>query len=280
MRAGSVRAEDVNDEDQGIGALDPDLRGTLRAVAVGGRHYQQHPAADALAHKSGVPALDDLPAANLEAGWHAALPAGVENLAGAPDQALILGDKQLALFHHGPGALDEGLGLQRGRRPGCRYADWRGGARRGGSDRWQPGPVDRLRRAVRAGGLLVCAKHIYDEYQGVFAGDGQLAVSLGAEPVLRRDGDQHSAADSAGFQALVKPGDGGSDGQWLRLAGGQGFVLLGCGAVPGVCGEICDGQVTLGQARAVPADQLVHLQRAWRVDVGNRDRWLAAECSG
>src|SRR4051812_8349308 len=63
--SGSVRVEDVDDEDEGVGAGDLG-RAALRAVAVLRRDRQQHATPDLLAHQGGVPTRNDATHADRE----------------------------------------------------------------------------------------------------------------------------------------------------------------------------------------------------------------------
>src|SRR6266545_7505136 len=121
----SVRAQDVDHEDQSVGALDPRAGGAGLAVAVLGRDDEQHPAADLLADERLVPAGDDLAAADGERGGRATRPGGVEDLSGLPDLPVVLRDQGLALGHRRAGALDEGLVLGAVRGVGLRDRDGR-----------------------------------------------------------------------------------------------------------------------------------------------------------
>src|SRR6202034_1222542 len=99
------RVQDVHDEYERVGALDPGRRLAGRPVAVLRRNDQHHPAAHRQAEQALVPAGDDLlwRRADLEAERRAPGPGGVEDGAGPPVQADVLGDDFLALGHRGPG---------------------------------------------------------------------------------------------------------------------------------------------------------------------------------
>src|SRR5215472_9003417 len=104
--------QDVDDEDQGVRAVDAGLRRPGLTVAVGGRDDEQHPAADRLADQPGVPALDDLADADVQRERRAARPRGVEDLLGPPVDASVLDHDVVALGDRLAGALDKGLDLQ------------------------------------------------------------------------------------------------------------------------------------------------------------------------
>ena len=148
------------------------------------------PAADPLADEGLIPARDDLARADHEGSWHAALPRGVKDLAGAPGQALVLRNEQFALRDRWPGALDQRLGLERAGRRRLRDRHWRG----------DPGERRAHRRQFRVAGRLwagralrpssVTAEHIHDEHQRVGTGHAKPLTSGRSEPVLGRDGQQ------------------------------------------------------------------------------------------
>src|ERR1700722_20855590 len=57
---GGVRGENIDGEDEGVGALDASLGGTRAAVAVSRRDDEHHAAANLAAEQAVIPALDDL----------------------------------------------------------------------------------------------------------------------------------------------------------------------------------------------------------------------------
>src|SRR5262249_57284548 len=95
----AVRPENVDDEDERVGSLDPGLRAALLAVPLGRRDREQDPAADLLSHQAVTPARDDLGrrGADDEPERRVVRPRGVENLPGAPVDAGVLHDQVLAL---------------------------------------------------------------------------------------------------------------------------------------------------------------------------------------
>src|SRR5258708_35936498 len=103
-----VSAEDIDNEDKGVGALDADLGGARLAVAVGRRDDEHYAAANCLADEASIPALDDLAGAVVERERLRARPRGVEDLARPPDHAGVLDDHIVATGDLRAGALDEG----------------------------------------------------------------------------------------------------------------------------------------------------------------------------
>src|SRR5690606_21347494 len=99
----SAGVEDVDDEDQRRAARDrADL---LLAVPEVRRDDEEHLAAHGVADDAGVPALDQLPGAHLEAQRHAGGPRGVE-LGAVPQPAAVLGEHLVALLNGLALALD------------------------------------------------------------------------------------------------------------------------------------------------------------------------------
>src|SRR5258708_15782796 len=90
VRRRSVRAEDVHDEYQRVGALDAALRVAGLSVAVRRGNHQQDPAADLLADEGLVPAGDDAAGADREAGRGALREGRVEDLPCAPHHTLVV----------------------------------------------------------------------------------------------------------------------------------------------------------------------------------------------
>src|SRR5581483_5580218 len=112
---GSVRVEDVDDEDEGVGALDADARLTLGSVALAGWDHEQHLGADGLADEALVPTRDHRALPDREVDRLAAGPRRVELLAVAPDHAGVVDGDRLAGGDGGPRALDERLDDELGR---------------------------------------------------------------------------------------------------------------------------------------------------------------------
>src|SRR5690606_27562048 len=109
----SAGVEDVDDEDQRRAARDrADL---LLAVPEVRRDDEEHLAAHGVADDAGVPALDQLPGAHLEAQRHAGGPRGVE-LGAVPQPAAVLGEHLVALLNGLALALDGGGRDELGRR--------------------------------------------------------------------------------------------------------------------------------------------------------------------
>src|SRR4051812_38420705 len=94
---GSGRSEDVDDEVQRVGALDPGLGVAFLAVTLRGRDGEDHPAADLGADQGLVPAGDDLAHADGEGGGRLAV-ALVERLLGLVDLAEVVDGDALALL--------------------------------------------------------------------------------------------------------------------------------------------------------------------------------------
>src|SRR3954451_8846985 len=115
-------ALEVDDEDERL--VGPDARaGALRAVGEAGRDDQLAPAADLHALDALVPALDDLTLAERERERLAAVPRGVELLAGRPRVADVLHRRHLPGLDRRALADDEVLLEQRLRRVAARRRD-------------------------------------------------------------------------------------------------------------------------------------------------------------
>src|SRR5690625_2499188 len=114
----SAGVQDVDDEDEGRAGRDG--AGVLVAVAELGRDDHEHLAADVLAHEAGLPALDDLPGADVhrERGA-AARPGGVEGGA-VPQPAAVLHKDAVALDDLRALALQHRLGDELGDRKSTR----------------------------------------------------------------------------------------------------------------------------------------------------------------
>src|SRR5215217_6676079 len=111
--------DDVDNEVQGVGALDTHVRRAFLAVAVLGRDREQHLAADLLADQGLVPALDHRTGPDLERGRGVTAEVLVERLLAV----VYLGGAQLAVWLGGGAEVQSGdhtLGLVDFRRPGRR----------------------------------------------------------------------------------------------------------------------------------------------------------------
>ena len=95
--------------------LMPALALTGGAVALVGRHDQQHLRADGLADETFVPPGDDAALADHEVGRRAAVPRRVELLAAVVDHAGVVDADRLPRLHDRAGARDQRLHDQRGR---------------------------------------------------------------------------------------------------------------------------------------------------------------------
>src|SRR6266571_2163139 len=150
-RCGGIRfvvGDEVDDEDERVGAGDARARLTTRAIAVGRRHGDQNAATERLADERLVPSGDDLAGADDECSWRAALEGTVERLGlavlGCPRLAEVVRDERVVLRYRrarspGEDLLGEAGGRRLGRNresrrgtegPGDRDADG-GGRRRG-----------------------------------------------------------------------------------------------------------------------------------------------------
>src|SRR5689334_8809692 len=96
--AGSGGAEDVDDEEERVGALDAGLLVALVAVAVGRRDLEDHARADGAAHETLVPPGDDLADADRELSRLTAVGL-VERLVGVVDLAEVVDGEGLAGLH-------------------------------------------------------------------------------------------------------------------------------------------------------------------------------------
>src|SRR6478735_2602425 len=190
---GSGSAEDVDDEEQGVGALDPGLLVALLAVAVCRRDLQDHARTDGATHEALVPARDDLADTDRELGRLAAVGL-VERLVGVVDLAEVVDDEGLAGLHLGAVALHEGGGDQLA-------AGLVGGAEVEAGD--DTVLLDQLRRPAR--GLLVLAlraverrhrlgpaEDVDDRQDGVLVADADVGAPALTERLLGA-GEQHDA---------------------------------------------------------------------------------------
>jgi 2-polyprenyl-6-methoxyphenol hydroxylase-like FAD-dependent oxidoreductase len=264
-----VGGEDVDHEDQGVGALDAYLRGPGGAVTLGRRDDKQHAAADGLADKAGVPALDDLALADRDGQRRLARPGGVEDLSGPPVHPGVLGRDLLALLDDRSGALDQGLDLQGGRRVGLsRNLDSRAGRavrrRRGHAGQRASGVAGLRARDARGAELR---EHVDHEHQRVGAADAGLRVARGAEAVLGRDHHEHPGAkvltDERGRDRVREAGGPLPDEQRLRSTGVGGAEELVSRARPVVCGVVA-----------------AHALRGGHLGAGARDDGLGVEVPG
>src|SRR6476469_2028896 len=106
--SGSAGREDVDDEVDGVGALDPGLRAALAAVALLRRDGEQHPAAALLDDDRLVEDGGHLAGADYGLERRALAVSFVEVRLRAVHLAEVVDRDVLALLHRGAGALDEG----------------------------------------------------------------------------------------------------------------------------------------------------------------------------
>src|SRR4051794_22716444 len=151
IRSGGTRAsagvQQVDDEDEGVGALDAERLVAGRAVAVVRRHDDEQPAADGPADERPIEPGDDLATAYGERGGAATPPRRVELATARPDDADVVRLHLLQPLHGRTPALHERLNDELGRRRALRERDGRasGGV---GPHRREP----RARRDDGAGG--------------------------------------------------------------------------------------------------------------------------------
>src|SRR5665647_3265666 len=117
--ARSVDAEDIDDEDERVGALDLGLRHAALAVALVRRDRQQQTRADLLADEAFVPAGDHGADADREADRGAAVIGVVED-ATAPGLSQVVHHEVVADLHEVAVALAQHDGHELGGRPAGR----------------------------------------------------------------------------------------------------------------------------------------------------------------
>ena len=278
---GLLFAEDVDHEDQGVGALDACLRAAGFAVSICGRHDQHHPAAYCLAEETFVPAGDDLggSGADGEVERLVTVPGRIEDLARAPDGPDVLCHDHLALGHRWPAALDEGPGHQRGRRLAGGHLDRGGGAVDGGHG-GQAFPAIGLGGAGGRGVGLEVLHHVHHEDQRVGRLHARLGVARGAETVLGRDDRQHPAAHLLADQRGLQAGQE-LPGKQRRAVGGETALREPVrGTAPDVDGVVTDEGIRPLQHRPGAVDEGLDREAATRLLGRDLDRRGLAEGAG
>ena len=265
--------EDVDHEDQGVGALDARLGAAGLAVAVSGRDDQHDPAAHGLADQALVPAGDDLARGGPdgEAERLAPAPRGVEYLAGPPDRRRRTGSTTVwpfctvapeplisVLTTSEDGGLwaEDGM-VMVGAAPAFAVTE---GSEPPPLVTWVP-----VAEALFANSLIMSTTNTRVSVAVTPAEE----LPLFAVAVRGRDHGQHPAAHLLALQRRLQAGQQLPAEQRRALGGERALGELVGLPAPDVHGVVADEGIRLGQGRAAPLDQGLDRELAgWPTDSG------------